>query len=414
MRLLPATAWERNQWVTTAMVFVVFMGFAFVIPFLPLYVRELGVEDPEKATLWAGVLIGIGPLLAGLLAPVWGRLADRYGQKPMAVRALAASALFLFLSAYVRNVEQLLACRIATGLFGGIGPLGLAMATSIAPREHTGRAVGLIQAAQILSAAVGPLGGGLLADRVGRRATFAFTSLLCVAALVLVVRLYEEAPRAGGASLAAAPSLSLLGVLRTTGVPSLLGLLFLVNFVGRAITPILPSHLERLGVAADRLASSTGLLISVYAVMAAVSATLLGRAARTRSPQALLVASLFAGAATALPMAGVSSFAAFLVLAALLGLASGGALTLCYTMGGLRVVAEHRSTAFGFFSMAALFGGALSPSVAAAVAARGDLVDVYAMNAALFAIAALALLPGALRGKGPDPQGLKTEGALRG
>jgi MFS family permease len=83
-------------------------------------------------------------------------------------------------------------------------------------------------------------------------------------------------------------------------------------------------------------------------------------------------------------------------------------------MGGLRVVAEHRSTAFGFFSMAALFGGALSPSVAAAVAARGDLVDVYAMNAALFAIAALALLPGALRGKGPDPQGLKTEGAMRG
>ncbi|HVQ30054.1 MAG TPA: MFS transporter, partial [Vicinamibacteria bacterium] len=208
MRLLPATAWERNQWVTTAMVFVVFMGFAFVIPFLPLYVRELGVEDPEKATLWAGVLIGVGPLLAGLLAPVWGRLADRYGQKPMAVRALAASALFLFLSAYVRNVEQLLACRIATGLFGGIGPLGLAMATSIAPREHTGRAVGLIQAAQILSAAVGPLGGGLLADRVGRRATFVFTSLLCVAALVLVVRLYEEAPRAGGATLAAAPSLS--------------------------------------------------------------------------------------------------------------------------------------------------------------------------------------------------------------
>ena len=146
------------------MVFVVFMGFAFVIPFLPLYVRELGVEDREKATLWAGLLIAVSPLLAGLLAPVWGRLADRYGQKPMAVRALVASAVFLFLSAFVRNVEQLLVCRIATGLFGGIGPLGLAMATSLAPREQTGRAVGLIQAAQILSAAVGPFAGGFLAD----------------------------------------------------------------------------------------------------------------------------------------------------------------------------------------------------------------------------------------------------------
>ena len=399
------TAWERNQWVTTAMVFVVFMGFAFVIPFLPLYVRELGIEDTEKATLWAGVLIGIAPLLAGLLAPGWGRLADRYGQKPMAIRALAATALFLFLSAFVRNVEQLLACRVATGLFGGIGPLGLAMATSAAPREHTGRAVGLIQAAQILAAAVGPLLGGLLADRLGRRATFAFTSLLCLTALVLVVRFYEEGPRETRSSTGKPPSLSLLGVVRTVGVPSLLGLLFLVNFVGRAITPILPSHLERLGVRVDRLASSTGLLISAYAVMAAVSAALLGRAARNHSPQRLLVASLLAGAATALPMARVSSFSTFLILAGLLGLASGGALTLCFTMGGLRVPPEHRSTAFGFFSMAALFGGAVSPSVAAAVAARGDLIDVYKVNAVLFVIAALALLPGALRGDGQKPPG---------
>jgi MFS family permease len=72
--------------------------------------------------------------------------------------------ILLALSAAVRNAPQLLALRIGVGLFGGIGPLGLAMATAQAPREDTGRAVGLIQAAQILSAAIGPLAGGLLAD----------------------------------------------------------------------------------------------------------------------------------------------------------------------------------------------------------------------------------------------------------
>ena len=86
MRWLPAEAWVRNQYVMVATVFVVFTGFAFVLPFLPLYVRELGVPDEERAALWAGVLIGVAPLLAGLLAPVWGRLADRYGQKGIAVR----------------------------------------------------------------------------------------------------------------------------------------------------------------------------------------------------------------------------------------------------------------------------------------------------------------------------------------
>jgi len=400
--VLPKSAWERNQWVTTAMVSVVFVGFAFVIPFLPLYVRELGVHDPEAVTLWAGVLIGIAPLLAGLLAPVWGRLADRYGQKAMAIRALVASVLFLSLSAFVRTVEELLVCRVMTGLFGGIGPLGLAMATSLAPREHTGRAVGLIQAAQILSAAIGPLAGGLLADRVGRRNTFVVTAVLCAAALALVARFYEEAPGERRAGVRPGGSLSFLDLLRLPGVRPLLVTLFLVNFVGRAITPILPAHLERLGIAPARLASSTGLLISAYAVAAALSATVLGRASRTRSPRRLLVASLLLGALAALPMMKAPSFPAFLALAVLLGLFSGGALTLCYTIGGLLVPAGHRSTAFGFFAGAALFGGAISPSVAGLLA-HVDLLAIYPVNAALFLGLALALLPGARRDHAPAP-----------
>ncbi len=84
----PAALARRNQLVTVAMVFAVFTGFAFVLPFLPLYVRELGVREPEAAALWAGVLIGVSPLLAGLLAPVWGRFADRHGHKTVVTKAL--------------------------------------------------------------------------------------------------------------------------------------------------------------------------------------------------------------------------------------------------------------------------------------------------------------------------------------
>jgi len=396
--LLPATPGERNQWVITAMVFVVFVAFAFVIPFLPLYVRELGVTDPEAATLWAGVLIGISPLLAGLLAPVWGRLADRYGQRAMALRALAASVVFLAAAGAVRTVEQLLLCRIATGLFGGIGPLGLAMAASSSPREQLGRAVGLVQAAQILSAAVGPLAGGLLADRIGRRYTFGVTAALCAVALVLVFFYYEEAPREAASPAAPAKSLSFLGVLRLPGILSVLTVLFLVNFVGRSITPVLPAHLERLGVSVSRLASSTGLVISAYAVMAALSAAALGKATRERSPRRLLVGSVLAGALVLLPMAHVPTFAAFLVCAVLLGLASGGALTLCYTLGGRLVPGAHKATAFGFFSGAALFGGAVSPSVAGLLA-RYDLLLIYSVNALLFVLLGLGLVlfPGSLR-----------------
>jgi MFS transporter, DHA1 family, multidrug resistance protein len=388
--------WQRNQYVMTAVVFVVFTGFAFVLPFLPLFVRELGDFSNEAAALWAGALIGVSPLLAGLLAPVWGRLADRYGQKRMALRALLAYVALLALSSLVRDVHQLLACRIGIGLFGGIGPLGLAMATSLAPREQTGRAVGLIQAAQILAAAVGPLAGGYLADAIGVRRTFLVTAVLCALSVFLVVRYYEEAPRPLPGPASSRDGQSFASVLGLSGVPGLLVVLFFVNFVGRSFTPILPLHLERLGVAGPRLASATGVLISVYSIAAAISATVLGRASRRVEPQRLLAASLLAGSASVAAMGATTTFPALLALAVFLGLASGGALTLCYTMGGLMVPAATKTTAFGFFSAAALFGGAVSPTVAGIIA-HWNLFGIYWTDAALFALLAVALLRSARR-----------------
>jgi DHA1 family multidrug resistance protein-like MFS transporter len=390
MRWIPEEPWVRNQYVTVATVFVVFTGFAFVLPFLPLYVRELGVHGDEAVALWSGVLVGVAPLFAGLMAPVWGRLADRHGQKAMVVRALVSYVILLVLSAAVTRVEHLLVLRMGVGFFGGIGPLGLAMATSLAPREQTGRAVGQIQAAQILAAAVGPFAGGFLADTIGIRSTFLVTAVLCAGTLWLVARYYQE----GGAGVAtpAAPTAGpAAALLRQRGVLPLLVVLFLVNFVGRSFTPILPLPLQQLAVPAASLGLATGVLISVYSVAAAVSAAVLGKATRRFPPRALLAASLAAGAATVLPMALIAGFPAFVVLAVMLGLASGGALTLCYTIGGLMVAAEHRATAFGFFSGAALFGGAISPTVAGLLV-HWDLRGIYYLDAALFILLTAGLL----------------------
>jgi DHA1 family multidrug resistance protein-like MFS transporter len=378
---------ERNRRVAAAMVFVVFTGFAFVIPFLPLFVRELGVVEDHAVAVWSGVLIGVTPLLAALMAPVWGRLADRHGHKRMALRALVAYVVVLLLTAAVRDVVQLLALRVALGLTGGIGPLGLAMATAGAAREQTGRAVGLVQSVQILSAAIGPLSGGMLADLVGMRATFLLTAGACLLALLLVVFLYEDAATAAGG--AAAPAGRLADVLALAHVPALLVTLFLVNFVGRSFTPILPLQLHDLGVPAPRLAGATGTLISCYALAAAFSAAALGRATRRLGARTLLFGSLLGGAAAVLPMASVTSYAGLLALAVALGLTSGGALTLCYTIGGLLVPAGVRTAAVGFFSGAALVGGALSPWVAGELV-RFDLRAIYYVDAGLFALLAFA------------------------
>jgi DHA1 family multidrug resistance protein-like MFS transporter len=363
----------RNRRVMAATVLVVYTGFAFVLPFLPLYLRELGVKDDLAAARWAGLIIGVAPLLAGLLAPFWGRLGDRHGHKRVILVALFAYALFSALSARVRGPVELLLLRIATGLFGGVGPLSLAMATG-GKRADTPGAVGLVQAAQILSAAVGPLLGGLAADRFGMRSAFAMTALLCLGALLLVATMYSpsELPLSSDRGLP-------MSLAELPGVRPLVLVSFLVNFVGRSLTPILPLQLEGLGIPHGRLSSSTGALISTYAVAAAISAVLLGRASRKRPPERLLPGTLLAGGLVVVPMALVSGLPPFLVLAALLGLASGGSLTLCYSLGALRAPEASRATAFGFLSGAALFGGAVSPSIAGLLA-RWDLRLIYYLD----------------------------------
>jgi MFS family permease len=204
---------------------------------------------------------------------------------------------------------------------------------------------------------------------------------------------YEE--RGHAERRAAGPSATFAAVTAVPGVVALLVVLFAVNFIGRSFTPILPLHLQDLGVKPARLASATGVLISVYSIAAAVSATMLGRLSRSRSPRGLLLMTLFGGAAAVLPMALVPRYEMVLGLAVLLGLVAGGSLTLCYTIGGLMVPEQVRTTAFGFFSGAALFGGAVSPSVAGLVA-HAALRGIYWVDAALYLALAAALVRGRL------------------
>src|SRR3954453_21427979 len=107
-RFLPSESWRRNQYAVFISVFVSWLGFSFVQPFLPLYIRQLGVSDVGQIALMSGVALGISPLMSGLLAPVWGILADRFGVKIMVQRSLFAFVVLNSLASMVVSPYQLL------------------------------------------------------------------------------------------------------------------------------------------------------------------------------------------------------------------------------------------------------------------------------------------------------------------
>ena len=153
-------SWKRNQAAITAAAFVGFAGFTLVMPFLPLYFRELGVTDIGDIALWTGVTLGVSPGIAALTAPLWGRVGDRFGHKLLVQRSLVSFILVMTVMAYVTKPWHLLALRAVQGFFAGYGPLTLSMAALSAPREKMAMAIGTVQTAQRMGPAIGPIIGG--------------------------------------------------------------------------------------------------------------------------------------------------------------------------------------------------------------------------------------------------------------
>src|SRR5215470_1298199 len=239
--------WQRNVLALALCVFIAFVGFQFFNPFLPLYVRELGVTDRAQIALWSGLLASVTPAVSGVLSPLFGRLADRFGRKLMLIRSLAGFTVIIAAMGLVTSVQQLLVARICQGLFAGFSPMVMAVASVSAPREKVSVAIARVQSAQLLSVAIGPAMGGFVASHLGTRAAFFVTSGMCAVSLVALIVLFREArPVDPEGARAAAQRTPLSEFLRYRHFLPVAILLVIAQFIDRALALMVPLHVARL------------------------------------------------------------------------------------------------------------------------------------------------------------------------
>jgi len=382
---LPAEQWRRNRLAINIAAALVFAGFTFVMPFLPLYVRDLGVRGDAAIASWSGLLITIAPLLAALLAPAWGRLGDRFGMKIMVERCTLAMALHWGLFGFARNPYDLLVLRIMLGLFGGFGTLSMPLLVSTTPRDHMSRSIGVLQTVQMVSAAVGPLAGGMLADWIGIRSTCLLSTAFALGALAMIHVLYRETGPGGGGE-EKPPAMRRITLREASSLPSfgaMIAVMFSVNFVERSFGPVIPLYVLTLGTSLEHAAKISGLIISLGLLAEAVSATVMGNRLRRIPARRLLLWRLSGGVLACLPMGLVWSSSQLMVLRLILGLLAGGCMVVIYTLGSQIIPAETRATSFAFLSSAALLGGAVGP-VAAGALTHIHLRAVFFFDSAVF------------------------------
>ena len=381
---LPREQWRSNRLAINTTAALVFAGFTFVMPFLPLYVRECGVADDAAVASWSGLLITVAPLIAGLMAPVWGRLGDRYGMKAMVERATLAMTVHWGLFGFARSVYELLALRVMLGLFGGFGTISMPMLVASTPKEHMSRSIGMLQTVQIVSSAVGPMVGGALADAVGIRKTCLLSMIFSFGALVMINRLYREPPKEER-TIEAAGSKGRLTLRQASALPAfgvMIALMFWVSFVERSFAPVLPLYVQALGTA-SHVGKTAGLILSLGLLSEAISATVMGNRLRSAPARRLLLWRLGGGALACFPMGLVSATSQLLVLRVALGLVAGGCMVVVYTLGSQIIPGETRATSFAFLSSAALLGGSLGP-VAAGALTHLNIRAIFFFNSLVF------------------------------
>ncbi|HBV38473.1 MAG TPA: multidrug transporter subunit MdtG [Erwinia sp.] len=372
-----------------------FTGLAIsqIIPFLPLYVEQLGVTDPSALTLWSGLIFSITFMVSAIVSPMWGSLADRKGRKLMLLRASLGMGIVIFLQAFVTNVWQLLLLRALMGLTSGYIPNAMALVASQVPRERSGWALSMVSTAQICGVIMGPLLGGFLADWVGLRAVFLITSCLLLTSFLITLFLIKET---GHRKISKEEKLSGAMVFRSLSHPGLIISLFITTLViqlcNGSISPILTLFVRQLEPNVENIAFVSGVVAAIPGVSALFSAPRLGKLGDRIGAQRILFAALMLTIVLFLAMSWASSALQLGALRFLLGFAEGAMMPAVQTL--LLRYSSDRITGriFGYNQSFMYLGNVVGPLIGSGVSALGGFRWVFTATAIVVLINTVQLM----------------------
>ena len=281
-------SWKENLRVAWFGSFLTGASISLVVPFMPIFVEQLGIERNQVA-FYAGLAISVSAVSAALVSPIWGILADKYGRKPMMIRAGLAMTITMGGLAFVPNIYWLLFLRLLNGVFTGFVPNATALIASQVPKDKSGAALGTLSTGVVAGTLTGPFVGGFIAEIFGIRNVFLLVgSFLFLAAILTIFFIKEDFQ-----PVAKEKAIPTKEVFSSFKYPRLLVNIFLTSFViqfsAQSIGPILALYVRDLGQT-ENLLFVSGLIVSSMGFSSMMSAGILGKLGDKVGNHRLLVA----------------------------------------------------------------------------------------------------------------------------
>jgi MFS family permease len=379
--------WKRNLIVCVFGSFTTIVGMTLLLPFLPIYVEQLGVTDHAAIVQWSGVAYGATFFTAALTAPLWGRLADRYGRKLMLIRASLGMAVAMSLIGMAHNVYELVGLRLLTGLLGGYASGSTVLVASQTPKARSGWAIGVLSAGIMAGSLVGPLIGGILPPLIGIRSTFYLSGGIIFITFLGTTFLIREGARPqaarGGKSRG---GWSLVLDKRPVAAMWVTGLLLMV--ANMSIEPIITVYVAQL-VEAPQVTFVAGLVMSAAAFGSLLSSSHLGKLADRVGHWRIIIVCLAVSALLLIPQAFVTSGWQLIVLRFLMGLSLGGLLPCIASVIRHNVPDTFTGSMLGYSVSAQYAGQVIGPLAGGFIGGHIGMRAVFLGTSVLMALGAI-------------------------
>lgn len=385
--------WQRNLFVLWFGVFMSGVAMSEVMPFLSLYVNELGHFNAHQLTLYSSIIYSVSFIAMAVTAPIWGRLADRKGRRLMLIRAAIGMFISFGLMAFVTNIWQLAFLRACSGAFGGYVANANALIAAQTPKKDAGRALGILMTGMTSGTLLGPLLGGTLATIFSYRFTFIITGTLMFIVFILTVGWVKEAPQYPVATPTTATDEPTLAVKSSFGdliQNRLILILFIttmfVQIVNMSISPILSLYVRQLNANPHTISFVAGLVAAMPGIATVIAAPRFGRFGDKIGSHKIA----FFGFSLALVTFFVTSFApnipTLMSLRFITGIADAAILPAVNSLLTKNSTVAQTSLVFAYNQSFQAFGAMLGPLIGAVVANATGYSGVFISSSILMII----------------------------
>jgi len=315
--------WKRNLFVCWFGMFVSGIGMSQIAPVLPLYIQHLGVHNTSSIAQLSGIAFGVTYIISAIFSPIWGHFADKFGRKPMILRASLGMALVIGCMGFAPNVYVLIGLRLLMGVIAGFGTACTTLIATQTDKEHAGYALGTLSTGSIAGSLLGPIIGGFIEENLGFQPVFFITGALLMIAFILTALFVKESFTPQDKKTVSikeqwksVPEKSLTIILLVT--------FFVLAFGLYSIEPIVTVYVAQLTKDTSHVALVAGLAFSASGLANIIAAPRLGKLSDKIGAHKVMLVALVVAGIIYIPQAFVKNPWQLMGLRFLLGLTLGG------------------------------------------------------------------------------------------